>query len=294
MLSVNSLFWITSLEPNQHGVTQRIRGDLMPYLDRIGVHHQTLEPQTANHLLAMLDQIARNADAGLRPILHLDTHGDVKHGIKVAASGEFVSWPNLLASLRAINVATGNNLCVVSGACFSLNVVWQITLREACPFFILIAPGMEVTSGFLEDNTVAFYKSAFEGLEIVTAHEDHFAPHLSLHHCERMLAYILVGYVRDFCIGKQGKERREELMTKAVTTGLAHDRYNRRRIRQAAKAWTRPSQAMVERFAKGHASKFLMGKPLGFDIADVMRLVKSDNDEAALTQVRTQRLRHKR
>jgi hypothetical protein len=197
-------------------------------------------------------------------------------GVKLAASGEFVSWPDLVASLRKINVATGNNLCVVSGACFSMNAVWKVTLSEACPFFILIAPGNEVSSGFLEDKTLAFYKSAFEDLEIVAAHEKHLAPNLALHHCERMLAFRLADYVRDSCIGANGKMRREQLLTNAITVGLANNRHDRRRIRQAAKAWTRPNQAMVDRFARRFASTYLMGKPMGFDIGDVMNLVQME------------------
>lgn len=161
-----------------------------------------------------------------------------------------------------------------------MNAAWQVTLSEACPFFTLIAPGTEVSSGFLEDNVFAFYKSAFDGLDIVEAHERHLAPRLALHHCERMPAYVLAGYVQDYCIGKGGIKGREGLLTAAVTADLAHNRQDRRRIRAGAKAWTRPSQAMVVRFAKGHASTFLMGKPPGFDIADVIRLVKGNNDEA--------------
>jgi hypothetical protein len=275
-LTVNSLFWFTSLEPNELGVTRRILEDLTQYLGEIGLRHKIFLPQTADELSGILNRIAREADAGLKPILHFDTHGDMTRGIRLSGSGEFVSWSDLVASLRAINVATGNNLCVVSTACFSMNAAWQITLSEPCPFFILIAPENEVSSGFLEDNMLAFYKSAFEGLEIVAAHEKHLAPRLALHHCERMLAYFLSDYFRDFCIGKGGKVRREQLLTKAVYVGLARNRHERRRIRQAAKGWTRPSQAVVERFTKGFASTFLMGKPLGFDINDVMMLVNGE------------------
>ena len=245
----------------------------MPYFDNIGLPHQSCEPQTADQLLEMLDQIARKAGAGLRPILHFDTHGDATHGIKLT-SGAFVPWPDLVVRLRAINVATGNNLCVVSGVCFSMNAIRQVKLCEACPFFILIAPANEVSSGFLEDKTLAFYKSLFEGLEIVAAHARWLAPNLALFHCERMLTYLLAGYVREYCIGRGGNERREQLLTKAIAANLGHTRADRRRIRRAAKTWTRPSEAMVERFAGGLASKFLMRKPLGFDIADVMKFVK--------------------
>jgi hypothetical protein len=280
-LTVNSFFWITSLRPTERGVTRRIQEDVLPYLDRIGLRHHTFKPQTATELLEILSHIAQEANVGLKPILHFDTHGDLAQGIKLAASGEFIPWSVLIAHLRAINVATGNNLCVVSGACFSLNAVWEINLSEPCPFFILIAPGKEVSAGFLEDKTFDFYKSAFEGLEIVAAYERHLAPHLSLHHCERVLAYDIANYVRDCCTGKGRRIRREELITKAVTAGIAPNRQARRIIRQGAKKWTRPSQAMVDRYVNGVGSKFLMGKPPGFDIEDVMRLVKSDNTRAA-------------
>jgi hypothetical protein len=280
-LTVNSFFWITSLRPTERGVTRRIQEDVLPYLDSIGVHHQIFEPQTAKELREILSHIAQEANVGLKPILHFDTHGDLLQGIRLAASGEFIPWLVLIAHLRSINVATGNNLCVVSGACFSLNAVWEINLSEPCPFFILIAPGEEVSAGFLEDKTFAFYKSAFEGLEIVAAYERHLAPHLSLHHCERVAAYVIAKYIRDDCVGKGGRIRREELMTMAVTAGKAPNRQARRGIRHGAKKWTRPSQAMIDRYINGVGSTFLMGKPVGFDIEDVMRLVESDSDRAA-------------
>jgi hypothetical protein len=227
-LTINSLFWFASLGPTQQGVTRRIHEDLMPYLDSIGFSHQTYEPQTADQLRQMLNHIAQKAAAGLRPVLHFDTHGDVTHGIKLDASGEFLSWPDLVERLRAINVATRNNLCVVSGACFSMKAASAgVTLSEPCPFFILIAPKNDVSSGFLEDNTVAFYKSLFEGGEIVAAHARHLAPNLQLFHCERMLAYMLAYYVRDYCTGKGGNKRREQLLTKAVEANYVHNRSDR-------------------------------------------------------------------
>jgi hypothetical protein len=70
-------------------------------------------------------------------------------------------------------------------------------------------------------------------------------------------------------------------MTKAVKAGMAFNRKARRIIRQGAKEWTRPNQAMVDRYFDGVGSKFLMGKPPGFDMEDVMRLVKSNDDRAA-------------
>src|ERR1035437_3379246 len=121
--TVNSIFWITSLRPNERGTTQRVHDDLLPYLNSIGLPLQEFNPQSASELLAMLDALARAATSGTRPIIHFDTHGNATHGIWGAASGEFVSWIHLIDKMRAINIATQNNLCVVSAACFSLNAI---------------------------------------------------------------------------------------------------------------------------------------------------------------------------
>jgi hypothetical protein len=268
-------------------VTRRIHEDLMPYLDRIGCTHQTYELQTADQLRKMLNQIAQKAAAGLRPVLHFDMHGDITHGIKLDATGEFVSWLDLVVSLRAISVATRNNLCVISGACFSMKAARQVTLSEPCPFFILIAPRNEVLSGFLEDHTVAFYKSLFDKEQTVEAHTRHLAPALELFHCEGMLAHVLAYYVVDYCTGQAGKKRREQLLTKAVEADDVHNRSDRRRIRRGAKVWTWPTQAMIERFANGFAHKFLMGKPLGFDIDDVTKLTENVLDRRNRTSSAT-------
>ena len=47
----------------------------------------------------MLEEIALAAGSGLRPALHFDAHGTAVEGIRLAASGEYVSWPRLVASL---------------------------------------------------------------------------------------------------------------------------------------------------------------------------------------------------
>lgn len=280
-LVVNSLFWFTSLGPNEQGVTQRIQEDLRPYLDQEGLQCKIFEPRTAKELLAALGTLAEEAKKGLRPIIHFDMHGNLTCGISLTASGEFVPWSQLVAHLRAINVATDNNLLVVSGACFSMEAARRhITLSEACPFFILIAPVREVSSGFLEDNTVPFYRCLIEGGEVVAAHEQRLSEKIELHHSERFLAFLIANYIRDYCIGKGGRKRREQLLTKATGAGLVRNRYDLRKVRKAVKAFTRPDQGMANRFTK-FASTFLIGKAPGFDIDDVMKLVKLNGGSGA-------------
>ena len=156
VININSLIWITSLEPNETGTMNRVHDDLQPYLLSIGLPFHAVGPRSGSELLACLDAIAKRAKDGLRPIIHFDTHGSRKDGLYIAASREFVSWQKLVEKLRAINVETGNNLCVVSAACFGMHAIMETNIGNAAPFFALIAPENTVTFGFVEQRTVPF------------------------------------------------------------------------------------------------------------------------------------------
>jgi hypothetical protein len=267
---VNSIFWITSLHPKERGTTQRVHDDLLPYLNSIGLPFQAFNPQSAAELLATLDAIAGAASSGTKPIVHFDTHGNAKHGIYVAASGEFVSWVQLIERLRAINIATQNNLCVVSAACFSLHAIQPLKITQPCPFLMLIAPEREVTFGFIEDKTFGFYRDLFAGSNITTAFERHLAPALKIFHSERMLAISLTRYIRSSCIGKDGDRRREDLLTKALSGGIPNNRHNKRMIRKAAKVMTKPTQRLIDEYA----STFLIGRKVEYTINDLEALAR--------------------
>ena len=86
----------------------------------------------------------------MRPIIQFDTHGGKKDGLYIVASKEFVPWRELVQ--WSINVATQNNFCIVSAACFSLHTIMEIDIAAATPFFIMFAPQHIVTFGFIEDN----------------------------------------------------------------------------------------------------------------------------------------------
>jgi hypothetical protein len=173
-------------------------------------------------------------------------------------------------SLRPINIATKNNLCVVSAACCSWGAIKKITVTKPSPFFILVAPEEPVTFGFIEDNTSRFYEKVFRELDIVSAYQEYFAPELNIFHCEKVLAVALTRYVLNNCTGKGGKDRRENLMTQYFSeTGLPNTRHNRRMIRKTTKATTRPSQKLIDRYV----NTFLIGKRIDFGIDKLMTLV---------------------
>jgi hypothetical protein len=64
-------------------------------------------------------------------------HGSIEHGLEIADSKEFMSWPALAGKLRGINVATGNNTCVIAASCFAFHAIKQVSITRASPFFML-------------------------------------------------------------------------------------------------------------------------------------------------------------
>lgn len=267
---VNSLFWITSLRESERGVTRRVLEDLEPYCAGIQMPFRCYEPSSAGELLAALDDIGAGAESsGVLPMVHFDMHGSTENGLWIESGNENVTWPVVADKLRRINLATGNNLCVVSAACFSFHVVRQIDLDLAAPFFILLAPPGEIAAGTLEDGTLGFYREMFDGLNILEAHRIWFQGHLDVFHCERMLAIILARYIDMACIGKHAERRKEQLLTMAFASGVANNRQNRRKLRKLAERQIEPKEDLIERFLE----RFLIGKSPSFSIADLKKFV---------------------
>jgi hypothetical protein len=273
-LTVNSLIWISSLEPNEKGTTDRVHDDLQPYFVSIGLPFHTVEPKSASDLLAGLDAIAKRAKDGLRPIIHFDTHGSKRDGLYIAASHEHVPWQQLVDRLRPINVATGNNLCVVSAACFGLHAIMAINIGSPAP--------NTVSFGFAEQRTVPFYEAVFKGLDVVSAHEQYLAPNFKLFLCEKTLLVGLTKYVRNYCMGKGREKRIEELLTQAVAGGLPNTPENRRIARRTAKKNIRPDQPLIDRYVQ----TFLIGKKVDVTVKQIVDLAQARPQQRRLPKGR--------
>lgn len=134
----------------------------------------------------------------------------------------------------------------------------------------MLAPENTVSFGFVEHTTVAFYKEVFEDHNILGAYDKHFRPGLSVFHSEKMLAVVLARYFKFKCMGQGGRERREGLLTQAIASGVPNNRHNRRMLRSTAKAMTRPTPEIVNRYTH----RFLIGKKIPFSFVELMKLIK--------------------
>jgi hypothetical protein len=261
---------ISSLNDNERGTTRRVIEDIQPYFNSIKLPFAFFQPNTKADLVAVLANITKRATEGLRPMVHIDTHGSETEGIYIAGSQEFVSWDRLVEEFRKVNLATDNNLCVVSAACFGMHIIRQITINQQTPFYVMIAPQKTVTFGFVEQKTQPFYRAVFDGLDVLKGYETHLAPEFSAFHCEKLLAVALTRYVRNHCIGRGAKVRGESLLTRAIGQGMENTRRNRRMARKTAKKLIKPNQQIIDRYVHS----FLMGRTVPFSVADVLALAR--------------------
>jgi hypothetical protein len=266
-LTMNSLIWLTSPRPDDEGWTARIIEDVDTICRANGVPFQVYTVPSRALLEDTFDKIADAARQGCRPVLHIDMHGSIEHGLEIAGSKEFMSWPALAGKLRGINMATGNNTCVIAASCFAFHAIKQVSITQASPFFLLVAPEDKATVGFLEAKTAAFYAELFSTLDIMQAIANHLTPAMKTFHCERMFMIGLARYILRYCIGKGGAERRESLLTDSVAVAKPRTQGDMRALRKSIKNAIKPDQALVDKFA----AVFLAGKPCGFTIDDVMK-----------------------
>src|SRR6266851_1830905 len=274
-INLNAVVWIMSPDDDdERQSTEQVLTFLEAFLQAKQIPFVKVEPKTAKELQDFLKLIEQRAKAGLRPIIHFDTHGGQKDGLYIATSKEFVPWRELVQWLRPVNVATQNNLCIVSAACFSLHTIMELDVTAASPFFVMFAPQHTVTFGFIEDRMFGFYEDVFTSLDVMLAHERHLAPNLQSYHCQRLLLKSLTGYIRDSCIGRGKRKSVRSLVRKSLGPGKQHpDTPEFRSVaRRVARAIIRPNQALIDRYAR----PFLMGQTLSIGIAEILPFARAD------------------
>jgi hypothetical protein len=216
-------------------------------------------------------QNRRNGARRQEAFLHLDMHGSVEKGVEIAASKEFVPWSLLVPKLRTINQASGNNLCVVAATCWAFHAIKQVGIKQAVPFFLLVAPAGEVTSGFLQDHIGPFYRQMLKTGDVIASFTDNLSPEMQTFHCGIALARAMAQYISVHCKGNSGKKRRENLLTEVLLAGRPRTQVRLGEIRKSIKAGVTPDQRTLDKFAE----IFLVGKPCGFNFDQLSELVEA-------------------
>jgi hypothetical protein len=271
--SCNSVIWLTSLPDYELGPTRRMVEDLESFIAIISIGFQHIQITSAAHLKSLLEEFSCHAsENGMRPLLHFDMHGNKDKGLYISQSSEYCSWDDIYCSLQVLNQATGNNLVVIGATRFGLRSIMPIRLDEPAPFFVLLAPEEEVSVGFLEDNSVRFYRDLFASGSLDAAYSRYLSDGFKYFHCEKMLFMVVAKYIRAGCKGKSAQERRERLLTEVFSQGMEKTEDNVRSVRNKIKEGLKPDQTLLDRYAQ----TFLVGRTCSFSMQQLLAFLDGD------------------
>ena len=115
--SFNTICIIQSLGENDRKTGKMLYGNLKLDLDvelyNLKLHLMGVEVNTKEEFFSRLNQIKEETIQGMRPLIHMEIHGhDNKKGL-VLASGEFISWEDLIPHLTVINYLSKNNFLLL-------------------------------------------------------------------------------------------------------------------------------------------------------------------------------------
>ncbi|MER8769545.1 hypothetical protein NKH63_12465 [Mesorhizobium sp. M0960] len=271
-MQTNAIVWIHSLPEREMGPTRRILEDLEGLASAGGFPVFAYAVRDRAELSDLFRQLMTEAEQGLRPVLHADAHGTVAEGLLLAPSGERVGWGEIIEDLRTLNVATANNLTCIFALCFGLHLYKQVSLRQPVPSYLFCAPPAEISVGFLEAQTLAFYREMNRTSNVTAAFEATLGGVMESFHCQGLFLQSLLRYIRTYCIGGMRQDRLERMVTAVlqrdgiVNPSSAQLKQVRRRIRESVQ----PGQKLIDVFAPS----FLIGRAPAFSYADLDRILK--------------------
>jgi len=165
----NRLIILDALNKSEGQTGRRLHEDINDFSSSLGRNNYCTRYEIEDRamLIAVMKMLETQCKAGvLFPALHFECHGDAEKGLKLAASGEYVSWLDLSTLIAPLNTATKNNIAVVLASCHGFSLKSAVNVKEPCPFNYLIAPSQEITAGALSDSILPFYKVLMETGEL--------------------------------------------------------------------------------------------------------------------------------
>lgn len=266
-INVNRIHIISSQKPDDLQTARRLHEDLsvLHVVEKTPAIHFN-QVANKNELHAVLDSIRRDCTLGTIPIIHIECRGSKDNGLELS-SGEFASWQWFVNRCREINIACGQSLGLVLAACFGLYAIKPIKLDARAPFDYLIASGCEVSAGSIDEKMWPFYRQLFESASMELALAvlgEEFKPF----YAEKFLVVTLAKYIRGACMGRAKNQRREDLISDALSRGVPNTKANRRAMRKLFKEQISPRPALLNEYAQ----RFL-GRRCSVTFQELMTLV---------------------
>lgn len=124
-----------------------------------------------NGFLNAIDEIYHTIDEPSLVTLHIDSHG-CEEGIGIDHTANFVSWQELYAHIRPINIKVHNTLMLVMSVCEGGGIMTKLEPRERAPFMAFIANTRPVSFKDAAIGFPLFYKYYRTPLDFPTALKD--------------------------------------------------------------------------------------------------------------------------
>lgn len=270
-LQTNAIVWVHSLPQCEMGPTRRILEDLEGLTGTGGFPVFEYKVGNRAELNEFFHQLTIKAEHGLRPMLHVDAHGTVDRGLLLAPSGEWIGWSEIIELLRGLNVATANNLTCVFALCFGLHLYKHVKLKKPVPAYFFAAPPSEISVGFLEEQTLAFYRETIQTSNVTAAFKKTLGANMQSFHCQGLFLEALLHYIRNNCMGRRRKVRQEQMLTSILmrdgimNPSSAQLKETRQRVREVLK----PGQNLIDHFE----STFLIGRGAAFSYEDLDKIL---------------------
>lgn len=197
---------VESLKVGERKTGREIRDHIRMELAYAGEHWPVEYIQCADawEFRRALQKLYQDAARGDIPLVHVECHGHIQHGLQFADVGDMMPWEEFADLLQRINVASGFNLLVCVAACFGAYFGGWISAVKAAPCRIVVAPDCETLPAELESGFCGFYTALIRTRDVSPAlrvlrakkleHGGWFAS-LAEWHFEQ----ILLGYFRTYC-----------------------------------------------------------------------------------------------
>jgi hypothetical protein len=182
----------------------------------------------------ILDNVAEDCAHGMKPIIHIEAHGDSVKGLKMADSEQMLSWVDLYSRLSQINQITENNMGVVVASCFGLYAIKPMRITAPTPFYFLMGSEFKVPAGTVADTMTKFYRVLFESssYDLAALGVD---KKFTLFHSETFFFTMMSRHIKKACLGAGALRRAEERLTYEVGQGRISNTAELRVARKHAK-----------------------------------------------------------
>ncbi|KJS38135.1 MAG: hypothetical protein VR70_11130 [Rhodospirillaceae bacterium BRH_c57] len=273
----NAIIIVDGLKSTDLQTARRLHEDLLDF-QMASEGQETLvhleKVSNRQELIAFLACLVPACETGLRPIIHLECHGDKVMGLGVGDDQERVSWAELFDLLSRINIITKNNTGVVMATCQGFYALMPLTINQPCPFCFLIGSQEIVPAGVFGSQMIEFYKILYRTgqLELAMAQlDEQFKQFLA----EKFFAVMWGRLLKKHGVGKGLRTRQDRLVATVLDEVRRSGKTpNVKAVRSFAKKVAPPRRETFD----AYANKFLHGKS-SLNFNDILQWAKTGNNK---------------